>query len=79
MIKKILYTFCFILLSTYTFSQCSLCRVVTETGRNDNGTLMAQGINDGILYLIAVSYLIFFTVAFIIYRQYKKDNKFLNS
>lgn len=38
-------------------AQCSMCKAVAETG---NGTGKAGGLNDAILYLMAVPYILLF-------------------
>jgi hypothetical protein len=60
------------LISIDSFSQCSMCRRTAETGHsNDNSA--ARGLNKGILYLLAVPYLIGGVGAFVWYRNRKKE------
>jgi hypothetical protein len=40
-------------------AQCSMCRAVAESG-DKNGQHIANGLNNGILYLMAVPYLLLF-------------------
>ena len=47
-------------------AQCAMCRAVLESS-GDNS--MAEGINNGIVYLMAVPYLV---VAFLIFFVYRK-------
>ena len=47
-------------------AQCAMCRAVLES--NDN-TAVAEGINKGIVYLMAIPYLIVAALAFIVYRK----------
>jgi hypothetical protein len=49
-------------------AQCAMCRAVLESGEN---TAVAEGINNGILYLMAVPYLLVGGVFFVIYRKLK--------
>ena len=46
--------------------QCAMCRAVLESS-GDNS--MAEGINDGIVYLMAIPYIL---VAFLFYFVYRK-------
>ena len=50
-------------------SQCAMCRAVLESQEDQS---VAKGINDGIVYLMIIPYLVVATIAFIIYRKFKK-------
>ncbi|WP_026812485.1 hypothetical protein [Arenibacter certesii] len=49
-------------------AQCAMCRAVLETG-GDNA--VAEGINNGIVYLMAVPYLLVGGLFFFVYRKMK--------
>lgn len=49
-------------------AQCAMCRAVLESGEN---TAVAEGINDGIVYLMAVPYLLIGALFYFIYRKMK--------
>lgn len=66
--KLILWVF-FILLSTKsTFSQCAMCKAVVENG----DVSMAEGVNNGITYLMVFPYLLIGILFYSIYRYNKK-------
>jgi len=48
-----------------------MCRAVLE---NEEGQAAAKGINDGIVYLMAIPYILFFGVAYFLYRKYNKKS-----
>ena len=48
--------------------QCSMCRAVAESGAKDDTTKVARGLNNGILYLLAMPYILG-GVAFFIWRK----------
>lgn len=50
-------------------AQCSMCRAVLES---EEGQVTAKGINDGIVYLMAIPYLLVGCVGFVVYRMVKK-------
>ncbi len=52
-----------------------MCRAVLESGEDQS---MAEGINDGIVFLMAVPYILVGTIGFIIYRKFNKPNKLEN-
>ena len=57
------------LIADAMFGQCAMCRAVLES---EEGQASAKGINDGIVYLMAIPYIVVFSIAFIIYRKFKK-------
>ncbi|MDA8762183.1 hypothetical protein N9M81_02630 [Flavobacteriaceae bacterium] len=56
--------------TTNSFSQCAMCKAVVETG----DVTMAEGINNGITYLMVFPYLLIGVLFYFIYR-YKKSVK----
>lgn len=50
-----------------TYSQCAMCRAVLET---EDGQNAAKGINDGIVYLMIIPYLLVGGVGYLIYHKY---------
>lgn len=72
--KKVFLTVaCFILLmclSADLSAQCAMCRA-TAASSLGSGNSMADGLNTGILYLIAFPYIAIGTVAFLWYRNNK--------
>ncbi|MGJ8548811.1 hypothetical protein [Winogradskyella wichelsiae] len=54
-----------------TNAQCAMCRAVLESGEDQSA---AEGINDGIVFLMAVPYILVATIGFIIYRKYNKTD-----
>jgi hypothetical protein len=51
-------------------AQCAMCRAVLESEAN---TAAAEGINDGIVYLMAIPYLLIGGIGFAIYRKMRKE------
>ncbi|MDG1040287.1 MAG: hypothetical protein P8H13_00745 [Polaribacter sp.] len=49
-------------------AQCAMCKAVVENGDVD----MAEGINSGITYLMAIPYLLVAFFAYILFRYKKK-------
>ena len=48
-------------------AQCSMCRAVLESGADAK---MAEQLNDGIVYLMIMPYLLVGTIGFIVYRKF---------
>ena len=69
MLKKILVVLV-LLVSIDTNAQCAMCRAVVEQG----GEEVAEGINSGIVYLMAFPYLLVAGAVFLFYRSWKKSS-----
>lgn len=69
--KTVLLSF-FILASFVINAQCAMCRAQLES-MDDNS--LAESVNDGIVYLMAVPYILVAFVGFMIYRSFKNKNK----
>ena len=74
--RRILLFF-FLLSSTfYSSAQCAMCRAVLESEESQSA---AEGINDGILFLMIVPYLLVGTIGFFVYKTYSKSKKAKNT
>ena len=69
--RHILLCFTF-LLSVYLNAQCAMCRAVLES---EEGQTTAEGVNDGIMYLMVIPYLLVAGVAFLIYWNFFRRKK----
>jgi len=49
-------------------AQCAMCRAVLES---EDNTAAAEGINNGIVYLMAIPYILIGALFFFIYRKMK--------
>ncbi|EPR72785.1 hypothetical protein ADIWIN_2108 [Winogradskyella psychrotolerans RS-3] len=72
MVRKILLSIIALFFFLKTNAQCAMCRAVLESGEDQN---MAEGINDGIVFLMAVPYILVGAIGFIIYRKFSKPDK----
>ena len=53
----------------FIYAQCAMCRAVLESSENVG---MAEGINNGIVYLAFLPYLLVFFMIFFVYKKFKK-------
>lgn len=60
-------------------AQCTMCKSNLEMARQNGGTNVGNTINDGILYLLALPYLIAGAFAFIYYKKYKQKKNSLST
>lgn len=67
--KLVLLTFALCLLPIASFSQCAMCRAALEsTGDNSK----VEAVNDGIVFLMAIPYIIVAGIGFVVYKMYYK-------
>ncbi|TDQ28464.1 hypothetical protein [Tenacibaculum caenipelagi] len=69
MCKKVLL-YLFLAFSLNTSAQCAMCKAVVEGG---NETI-AEGVNNGITYLMVFPYILVGVLFYFIYRHKKKTN-----
>lgn len=66
----------FILFSLFTFlatnAQCAMCRAVLES---EEGQSTAKGVNDGIVYLMVIPYVLIAGIGLAIYMKFSKKEK----
>ena len=67
--KRFLFSLVFLLISFSASAQCAMCRAVLES-ETDNS--MAEGVNNGIIYLAAIPYLLMGGLIWFIYKSRKK-------
>ena len=65
--------FCFVLISQNANAQCAMCKAVVKANLESGGSIGA-GLNDGILYLMAMPYISMIFVGLIWYNL-KKEPK----
>lgn len=51
-------------------AQCAMCRAVIESGQD---TSLAEGINNGIVYLMAIPYILVGALFYFIFRKAKQS------
>jgi len=61
-----------IFFSLTTNAQCAMCRAALA---GDSNTKKAEAVNDGIVYLMVIPYLLIGIIGFLIYRMYSKKKK----
>lgn len=67
--KKVIF---FLLASFFTLNtnaQCAMCRAVLET---EEGGIKAEAVNDGIVYLMVIPYILVAILGYAIYRMKTK-------
>ncbi|GAA4289811.1 hypothetical protein [Aestuariibaculum suncheonense] len=71
---KLKITFTFLVLFSFveTNAQCAMCRAVLES---EEGQSAAQGINDGIVYLMALPYILVGGIGYLIYKKFNTLKK----
>jgi hypothetical protein len=68
--KIILIIILLLLVSIPVEAQCAMCRAVLES---EEGQSTAKGINNGIVYLMAIPYILIGGLGYFIYRRLKNN------
>ncbi|MET4138912.1 hypothetical protein [Pedobacter sp. UYP1] len=59
-------------------AQCAMCTISAEQG-TQNGNTQAVGLNTGVLYLMAIPYLMIAAIGFLWYKRYRRSQASLRS
>ncbi|MFD2564099.1 hypothetical protein [Aquimarina rubra] len=71
--RKVFYiTVLLILFTIPVDAQCAMCRAVLES---EEGQETARGINNGIVYLMIIPYVLIGAIGYVMYRNKKKNSQ----
>lgn len=69
--KRLVFLFALLLVGQEgLYAQCAMCRAVVEQG----GEEVAEGINSGIVYLMAFPYVVVLVSLYLLYRSWRKTS-----
>jgi hypothetical protein len=79
LMKKLMLLFVLIVVILVVFSpdmaaQCPMCKMSAESNLRDGGTA-GKGLNTGILYMLALPYILISTLGYLWYRNRKNYDK----
>lgn len=69
LVKALLFSFLFFLFSLSSNAQCAMCRAALTSEGNKT---KAEAVNDGIVYLMVIPYILVAGIGYAIYRMKKK-------
>jgi hypothetical protein len=55
-------------------AQCAMCKATVESNIENGGKTVGKGLNNGILYLMSVPYIVLGGIGFMVYRNWKGKN-----
>lgn len=72
--SKYLFVFCFFIVEISGYGQCAMCRASLQSEANQ---ATAEGVNNGIVYLMALPYILVAAAFYGVYliQKKKKENK----
>jgi hypothetical protein len=70
---------CIAALSNASFAQCSMCRAGVASNLKDHTSSIGAGLNNGILYLMCIPYIIGGIAVLVWFKKKKEIKAFLNS
>lgn len=74
-ILPVLLMMVLLLLPEVVDAQCPMCRMTAESNLANGGN-EGQGLNNGILYMLATPYLLIGVIAYVWYRNRRKEEDF---
>lgn len=70
--QKLFFGICIFLIGISTNAQCAMCRAALSGEQN---VKKAEAVNNGIVYLMVIPYLLVAIIGVLIYRMYTKKKK----
>ncbi|MBP4136556.1 hypothetical protein [Flavobacterium geliluteum] len=70
--QKLFFGVCIFLIGVSSNAQCAMCRASLA---GDSNVKKAEAVNDGILYLMVIPYLLVAIIGVLIYRMYQSKKK----
>lgn len=71
-LKKMVFGICIFLIGISANAQCAMCRAALA---GDSNIKKAEAVNDGIVFLMIVPYLLVAIIGYLIYRMYQSKKK----
>ena len=72
-IQNLFFGICFFFFGISSYAQCAMCRAALSGEANK---VKAQAVNDGIVYLMVIPYILVGAIGYAVFRMYaKKSNK----
>jgi hypothetical protein len=68
-LKSVLFGICFFFFGICSYAQCAMCRAALSGNSNK---VKAEAVNDGIVYLMVIPYVLVAGIGYYIYRMRKK-------
>ncbi|WP_442589949.1 hypothetical protein ACSBL2_01680 [Pedobacter sp. AW31-3R] len=77
--KKVIYLMLFVLMLsssnvTVVSAQCAMCTISAEQGAK-NGNTQTKGLNSGVLYLLAIPYVMIAALGILWYKKYRNQSR----
>ncbi|WP_443135208.1 hypothetical protein [Flavobacterium sp. KACC 22758] len=70
--KKLVFGICLFLVGIAANAQCAMCRAALA---GDSNVKKAEAVNDGIVFLMIIPYLLVAIIGYLIYRMYQSKKK----
>lgn len=70
--KLVLFGICFFFIGVSSYAQCAMCRAALA---GEDNKVKAQAVNDGIVYLMIIPYVLVAGIGYYIYRMRKNKKQ----
>ncbi|MBL7885592.1 MAG: hypothetical protein JNJ52_02505 [Flavobacterium sp.] len=68
-LTQFFFGICFLFFGISSNAQCAMCRAALES---EADTARGEAVNDGIVYLMAIPYILVAVIGFVVYRMFAK-------
>jgi hypothetical protein len=68
-LRTVFFTICFLIIGFSSNAQCAMCRAALA---GEGNKTQAQAVNDGIVYLMVIPYVLVAGIGYAVYRMKKK-------
>ncbi len=72
--KRVVVVLVIVLMPILSWAQCAMCRTQVKNNVSHGETTLAEGLNNGIMFLFFTPYVVVFLVAFLWFRYSKVNN-----
>ncbi|TRX23091.1 hypothetical protein FNW25_08250 [Flavobacterium franklandianum] len=71
-LKTFFFGICFFFFGVSSYAQCAMCRAALA---GEGNKVKAEAVNDGIVYLMVIPYLLVAGIGYYVYRMRKKNKQ----
>ena len=72
--KKLVVALFFLMVPLLNWAQCAMCRTQVKNNVSHGETTLAEGLNNGIMFLFFTPYIVVFTIIILWFRYSKVNN-----
>lgn len=71
----LIFVFTSLLLPESLDAQCAMCKATVESNMNGEGKTVGKGLNNGILYLMTIPYIVLGALGYMFWKNWKGNSE----